>query len=73
MVAGLGMCMYYTYVTSPFLGGEVANQWFNMNPIFAGVFGVPVGIITLIVVSSLTPKPARQVQELVEHVHYPNP
>ena len=72
MVAGLGMCMYYMYVTSPLFGGEVANKWFNMNPISAGVLGVPVGLITLIVVSLLTPKLSRQVQELVEDAHYPN-
>ena len=49
-----------------------ANQWFNLNPISSGVFGVPVGIITIVVVSLLTPTPSREVQELVEHVRYPN-
>ena len=72
MAAGLGLCMYYKYTTYPFFGGVAANQWFDMTPITAGVFGVPVGIITIIVVSLLTPEPSREVQELVEHVHYPN-
>ncbi len=72
MVAGLGICMYYMYTTYPFFGGVAANQWFDMAPISAGVFGVPVGIITIIVVSMLTPAPSREVQELVEHVRYPN-
>ena len=72
MVAGLGVCMYYMYTTYPFFGGVAANQWFNMNPISSGVFGVPIGIITIIVVSLLTPTPSREVQELVEHVRYPN-
>ena len=72
MVAGLGVCMYYMVTTYPFFGGVAANQWFNMAPISAGVFGVPVGIITIIVVSLLTPEPSKQVQELVEHVRYPN-
>jgi cation/acetate symporter len=49
-----------------------ANQWFNMNPISAGVFGVPIGIITIIVVSLLTPEPSAKVQELVDHVRYPH-
>jgi cation/acetate symporter len=43
-----------------------------MNAISAGVFGVPVGIATIIIVSLLTRAPDRQVQELVEHVRYPN-
>ena len=72
MVAGLGVCMYYMYTTYPFFGGIAANQWFNMNPISAGVFGVPIGIITIIVVSLLTPEPSKQVQELVDHVRYPH-
>ena len=72
MVAGLGLCMYYMVQTYPFFGGVAANQWFNMAPISAGVFGVPIGIITIIVVSLLTPAPSKKVQELVEHVRYPH-
>ena len=72
MVAGLGICMYYFVTTLPFLGGSPANQWFGMLPVTAGVFGVPVGIATLVIVSLLTPKPDQKVQELVEHVRYPH-
>jgi cation/acetate symporter len=72
MVAGLGICMYYMVKTYPFFGGSAANQWFDMAPISAGVFGVPVGIITLIVVSLLTAVPDQKTQELVEHVRYPH-
>jgi cation/acetate symporter len=49
-----------------------ANQWFGMSPVTAGVFGVPVGILTIIIVSLLTAKPDEKVQELVEHVRYPH-
>ena len=72
MTAGLGTCMYYMYTTYPFFGGVAANQWFNMNPISAGVFGLPIGLVTIFVVSLLTPAPDKQVQELVEHVRYPH-
>jgi cation/acetate symporter len=78
MVAGLGVCMYYMSVTYPFLRdlfgvtAPIASyQWFGMNAISAGVFGVPVGLITIWIVSLLTPKPEREVQELVDHVRYP--
>jgi cation/acetate symporter len=71
MVAGLGLCMYYMVQTYPFFGGVAANQWFNLAPISAGMFGVPLGIVTIFVVSLLTPAPSKQVQELVEHVRYP--
>ena len=72
MVTGLSVCMYYMVKTYPFFGGVAANQWFNMNPISAGVFGMPIGMLTIIVVSLLTAEPSKQVQELVEHVRYPN-
>ncbi len=72
MVVGLGVCMFYMYTTYPFFGGVPANQWFHMNPISAGVFGVPIGIITIIVVSMLTAEPSKHVQELVDHVRYPH-
>jgi cation/acetate symporter len=72
MATGLGVCMYYMYTTYPFFGGVAANQWFQMNPISAGVFGVPIGIVTIVVVSLLTPEPSKNVQELVDHVRYPH-
>jgi cation/acetate symporter len=78
MVAGLGVCMYYMSVTYPFfrdiLGvtAPIASyQWWGMNAISAGVFGVPVGLLTIWIVSLLTPAPSTQVQELVDHVRYP--
>jgi cation/acetate symporter len=64
--------MYYMYATYSFFGGVAANQWFNIAPISAGVFGVPIGIVTIIVVSLLTPEPSKHVQELVDHVRYPH-
>ena len=79
MVAGLGVCMYYMSVTYPFFRDVLGVTrpiaeylWFGMNPISAGVFGVPIGIITIIVVSLLTRAPQRDIQELVEHVRYPH-
>ena len=72
MVAGLGMCMYYMALTFPFFGGNPANAWFGMIPVTAGVFGVPTGIATMIVVSLLTSAPEQKVQEMVDHVRYPH-
>ena len=72
MIAGLGICMYYFVTTLPFLGGSPANQWFGMLPVTAGVFGVPVGVMTIIIVSLLTGMPDQKVQEMVDHVRYPH-
>jgi cation/acetate symporter len=79
MVAGLGTCFYYMATTQPWLRGVFGvtspipdNLWFGIQPISAGVFGVPVGIAALIVVSLLTKAPDARTQELVEHVRYPD-
>lgn len=72
MASGLGICMYYMVQTYPFFGGVPANQWFNLNPISAGMIGLPVGLATIVIVSLLTPKPDQKTQELVEHVRYPH-
>jgi cation/acetate symporter len=72
MIVGLGVCWYYMQITYPFLGGSDANKWFGMNPISAGVFGLPLGLLTIVVVSLLTPAPDKKVQELIEHVRFPH-
>jgi cation/acetate symporter len=48
------------------------DLWWGIQPISAGVFGVPLGFAVIIIVSLLTPAPRREIQELVEHVRYPS-
>jgi len=72
MLAGLGVCMYYMYITYPFFGGVAANQWFNIAPIAAGIYGMPVGFLGIIIGSLISRAPAKDIQELVDHVRYPN-
>ncbi|MDP2241715.1 MAG: VC_2705 family sodium/solute symporter [Burkholderiales bacterium] len=79
MLVGLGVCLYYMAVTYPFLRDMIGitkpiaeYMWFGLNPISAGVFGLPLGMLTIIIVSLLTPAPDKETQELVEHVRYPN-
>jgi cation/acetate symporter len=78
MLVGLGLCLYYMFTTYPFFRDMIGVTrpiaeylWFGMNPISAGVFGVPASMITIIIVSLLTAEPQRETQELVEHVRYP--
>ncbi len=71
MLAGLGVCMYYMYMTYPFFGIN-APKWWDINPIAAGIFGIPAGIIGVIVGSLISPAPSKEIQELVDHVRYPN-
>ncbi|HET9820297.1 MAG TPA: sodium:solute symporter family protein [Burkholderiaceae bacterium] len=79
MIAGLGTTFYYMATTQPWLRSVFGvtspiadNIWWGISPISAGLFGVPVGIATIIVVSLLTPAPRKETQELVEHVRYPD-
>jgi cation/acetate symporter len=58
------------YTRYPFFGVNMP-LWYNLSPVSAGMFGLPAGLVTIIIVSLLTPRPSREVQELVEHVRYP--
>ena len=75
MAAGLGICIYYMLRTYPFftnMGVPKMDLWFGLSPVSAGMFGLPLGMLTIFIVSLLTAPPSKQVQELVEHVRYPN-
>jgi cation/acetate symporter len=78
MILGLGVTFYYMATTQPWMRGlfgvtsSIAdNTWWGISPIAAGVFGVPLGFAAIILVSLVTPRPSAKVQELVEHVRYP--
>ncbi len=75
MLAGLGICVYYMMRTYPFftnMGVPKMDLWWGLNPISAGMIGLPVGVLTIWIVSLLTAPPSKEVQELVEHVRYPH-
>ena len=72
MLAGLGVCMYYMFITYPFFGGVPANEWFAIKPIAAGVFGMPAGFLGIIIGSLISPAPNKEIQELVDHCRYPS-
>ena len=71
MVSGLATCMCYIYMTYPFFGVN-APLWWDINPISAGIFGMPVGFSGVIIGSLLTAEPARDIQDMVDQVRYPN-
>ncbi|WP_312434693.1 sodium:solute symporter family protein [Janthinobacterium sp.] len=72
MLAGFGVCLYYMLQTSPMLGGGPAGQWFHIAPIAAGIFGMPAGMTTAVLVSLLTPAPNRRSSSgLVDHIRAP--
>lgn len=79
MVLGLGTTFYYMITTQPWLRSVFGvtspindHIWWGIQPISAGLFGVPVGFLVIIVVSLITPAPAKAVQEMVDHVRFPH-
>ena len=80
MIAGLGITFYYMATTHPWFREVIFGTprsapitlWWDIQPISAGLWGVPLGFLVIIVVSLLTPAPDRETQDLVEHVRYPN-
>jgi cation/acetate symporter len=77
MLAGLGTTFYYMATTQTWMRGvfgvtSPVELWWGIQPISAGLFGVPVGFAVIIIVSLLTGQPKKETQELVEHVRYPD-
>jgi cation/acetate symporter len=66
MIAGLAVTAYYM-IGSRFYG----LSWFGTQTIASAVFGLPVGFITIWLVSLMTEAPPQQVQDLVGSVRYP--
>jgi cation/acetate symporter len=79
MLSGVIITFYYMATTQAWMRGlfgvtsSIAdNTWWGILPISAGIFGVPLGFAVIIIVSLLTPAPKAEIQQLVEHVRYPN-
>ncbi len=80
MLAGAGLCLWYmarnTAGPRAFFGlGEAGAdlRWFGIDPVAAGVFGVPVGCMVLVLVSLLTRPPAPEERAVAERLRQPDP
>ena len=77
MVSGLGVTSYYMLTTQPWLRATFGitspiHLWWGIDPISAGLFGVPVGFAVIVLVSLVTPPPSRKARDLVEYIRYPD-
>ena len=77
MVAGLGVTFYYMLTTQPWLRDlsgitSPIRLWWGIEPISAGIFGVPVGFAVIVLVSLFTPPPSERTLDLVDYVRYPD-
>lgn len=77
MMAGLGITTYYMVVNQPWLRDifgitSPVQLWWGIDPISAGLFGVPVGFAVIILVSLVTKPPNQDIQALVDYIRYPD-
>ena len=78
IVVGVGVTLFYMATTQPWLRGVFGvtgpvNLWWDIQPVSAGVFGIPLGFITIVLVSCLTAPPSAASQALVDRVRHPQP
>jgi cation/acetate symporter len=76
MLAGLGLTMYYMAVNQPWLRSVLGivrpvDLWWGIQPISAGVFGVPLGFAVIVLVSLIAPERLNASAALVERIRYP--
>jgi cation/acetate symporter len=79
MLSGLAVCLYYMLTNHPALRGLLGismpleqARWWGIDPGAAGVFGVPVGALVLVLVSLLGPRPQPDEKALVDRMRYPD-
>jgi cation/acetate symporter len=77
MLAGLLVTLYYMvrvqFDTIPWLGiqGIGMEPWLGIQSTSAGIWGVGIGFLTIVVVSLLTAPPGREIRDFIESVRYP--
>ena len=78
MFSGVAITFYYMATTYPWLrsvfgvtGNISGYTWWDMSPISAGVFGVPLGFAVIVIVSLFTRRPTTTERALVDFVRYP--
>ncbi|QPF74873.1 VC_2705 family sodium/solute symporter [Roseateles sp. DAIF2] len=76
MLVGLGVTVYYMVTAHPWLRAALKlagppELWWGIQPISAGVFGIPAGLAAAVLVSLLTPAPTRGLAELVDGLRRP--
>ena len=67
MLVGLGLTLYYL-IGVKFMD---MDKWWGIGDVSAGVFGIPAGFATIVLISLLTPMPDPETFRLVELIRYP--
>ncbi|MGG7607246.1 sodium:solute symporter family protein [Massilia sp. BKSP1R2A-1] len=71
MVTGLMVCLWYMLRASPTLGGSLDASWLGIQPLAAGVFGVPAGLLATVAGSLLSAPPSQANLGMVDYIRAP--
>ena len=76
MASGLALSCYYMVQNDVWMRGLLGitspvNLWLGIQPISAGVFGVPLGVAMIVVVSLLTPAPDESTRKFLQNIRRP--
>ncbi|GAB2667396.1 sodium:solute symporter family protein [Arenimonas aestuarii] len=67
MLVGFGLTLFYL-VNVKFLG---MTPWLGIKDVSAGIFGIPLGFLTIWAVSLMTAEPSQETKDMVEDLRYP--
>jgi cation/acetate symporter len=68
MLVGFALTLFYL-INVKFLG---MTPWFGIKDVSAGIFGIPLGFLTIVVVSLMTKEPSQEIEDMVEDLRYPH-
>jgi cation/acetate symporter len=71
MVTGFAVCLWYMLRASPTLGGSGDASWLGIQPLAAGVFGVPAGLLATVLASLLSAPPSHTSTGMVDYIRAP--
>jgi len=71
MVTGLMVCLWYMLRASPTLGGSLDASWLGIQPLAAGVFGVPAGLLATVIGSLLSAPPSQASMGMADYIRAP--
>ncbi len=71
MVAGFLVCLWYMLRASPTLGGSLDQSWLGIQPLAAGVFGVPAGLLATVLGSLASSPPSRASLGMADYIRAP--
>ncbi|MBC7480875.1 MAG: cation acetate symporter [Rhizobacter sp.] len=76
MASGLAITLYYlirneSWLRSLFGVSAAPHLWFGIQPVSAGVFGVPTGFLVCVVISLITQAPSDAQRRFVRRLRYP--